>query len=831
MAFNLGDIFVKFKATSEGFEKVVSTLQNASKKAGDVADKMGAWGEKAEKTGKSMTLSLTTPIVGFGAAAFKLSADFDTSMRQVQAATGAPAESLKSLSELATKMGADTVFSANDAAQAMLELAKGGMTEAQIKAGALSATMTLAAAGGLELASAAGYISNALNTFNLDASEADKVAAALAGGANASSASVESLGLALSQVGPGARLAGYTLQETVAVLAAFDNAGVKGSDAGTSFKTMLMNLSPQTKEARKEMEKLGLKFTDAKGQFIPIRDVAEQLKTKMKGLTDEQKTNALTTMFGTDAYRAAAILMNEGAAGVDKYAAATNDSTAAQKMADAAMGGANGKWEAMKGSIETATKALGDAAAPAVMKLMGGITKLANKIGELTPKTQKLVVGFLAIVAAAGPSLIILGKMAQGFKTAKDGVALLGKASVKSFGMISKAVTLLAANPAVLIWMGVIVAIAAIAYLVYRNWDTLKRWFGTFWNWMKNTASSVFEWFKRNWKVLITILMGPVGLIIALIATYWNQIMAVLNAIWLAIQGVWNAIVIIFQVAIALIVGYIMALIQFWTTIFHPLWLAMQAVWNLIIIVIQKAIMIAQTIAVFFVNILASIFNGIWLAMQAVWNVVVAVINGAWQIIFGIVSWAVGIVISIFNGIWQGIQWVFQRAWDLAKGIWNQASSFFSAIVDGIKGVFGRIADAISGPFKTAFNAISRFWNSTVGKLDFHAPDWVPGMGGKGFSMPKLPELAEGGVLMPRRGGVPFIGAEAGSPEAVIPLKKLPELAKQMGIGGEGNGGVQIQIDGAFARNESELVDLFESALEMVDRKRRAQGKTALINP
>lgn len=778
MAFNLGDIFVKFKATSEGFEKVVSTIKGATDKASSLADTMGSWGDKAEKTGKKMTLSLTTPIVGFGAAAFKLSADFDTSMRQVQAATNAPAESMKSLSDLATKMGADTVFSANDAAQAMLELAKGGLNQAQIQAGALAATMTLAAAGGLDLASAAQYISNALNTFGMDASKANQVAAALAGGANASSASVESLGLALSQVGPGAKLAGYSLQETVAVLAAFDNAGVKGSDAGTSLKTMLMNLTPQTQGAADEMKKLGLKFTDAKGRFLPLRDVAQKLKDGLKNLTDEQKTNALTTMFGTDAYRAAAILMEQGADGVDKYTQATSDQTAAQKMADAAMGGSNGKWEAMKGSLETLTKTLGDLLAPSIQKVMDKITGFANKVAEMSPHVQKIALAILAVTAATGPFLIVLGKLGQGVKTAKDGIEM-GTKALKLFSsgfmgavkMIGSGISFLAANPMILVVIGIILLIAGLAYLIYRNWDTLKQWFNTFINWMVTA-----------WQWLWDQIRGPV------------------------------------MFFVNLVVGYIMALWMFWSTIIGMFWTVVKVVFDIIVGIVAVAI-----------SIIVGIFNLLWPPIKFVFDIIWGIVKFVFDLISAYIGAAISFWGAIIGTIIDVVKFVFNKAVDIIKGIWGGLSKVFGNVWDGIKSGAGAIVDIVSGPFKKAFNMIAHLWNSTVGKLDFHAPDWVPGIGGKGFSMPKLPELAEGGVLMPRRGGVPFIGAEAGSPEAVIPLKKLPEIARQMGVSGEQNGGNVINISGAFARNESELTDLFEKALESVDRRRRAQGRPTIM--
>lgn len=353
-------------------------------------------GEDAGQFHRRAKLAFAAAGVAVGAfvkSAVTAGADFDATLRQMAAVAGVPQKDLKTLSSLALKMGADTKYSAQQAADAMLELAKGGMTAAQIKGGVLKETLTLAAAGGLDLAAAGTTMSNALNTFGLSAGQAGQVAAALAGGANASTASVESLGQALSQVGPGAKNAGLSLQETVAALAAFDNAGIKGSDAGTSLKTMLTRLVPTTTAAAKEMRRLGLDFTDAQGSFLPLADISEQLKQKLSGLSQEQRTTALATIFGADATRAASVLMNEGAAGIVKYTKATSDQAAAQKVADATMQGVRGALEQLSGSWDTLKTQAGLALAP----MVEGIAKFGTTALNAVPS----VIAALAPVAQA----------------------------------------------------------------------------------------------------------------------------------------------------------------------------------------------------------------------------------------------------------------------------------------------------------------------------------------------------------------------------------------------------------------------------------------------
>jgi TP901 family phage tail tape measure protein len=292
-------------------------------------------------------------IASFAKDAVNLAATFDKTMRQTAQVAKVPAKQMKELRDVALDMGAKTSFSAREAGNAMLALGKGGLTFAEMKAGALSSTLTLAAAGGLELGQSAEFVVQGLRTFGLRADKAADVAAALAGAANASTSSVEDMGLALSQTGAGARNAGLSIQQTTGVLAAFANNGIKGSDAGTSLKTMLQRLIPSTKAAKDKMAELNLSFVDSHGAILPITHIAQQLQNRLGGLSEAQRTAALQTIFGSDATRAATILMREGHAGLAKYIKATNDRSAAEKLAKTNTEGAAGAFERLQGAIET----------------------------------------------------------------------------------------------------------------------------------------------------------------------------------------------------------------------------------------------------------------------------------------------------------------------------------------------------------------------------------------------------------------------------------------------------------------------------------------------
>lgn len=365
---SLGEAVVDVGANTSGFESDLNKgVTKAGAKAG--AGFNSSFKRSLKTTAATLGLaSVGVATVGLIKNSVQLEASYSKTMRLVAASTGAPASAIGDLDKLAMQLGADTQFSANDAAGAMLELGKAGISTADIMGGALAGDLLLASAGGTDLATSSTIAANAMNTFNLSGKDMNSVAAALAGGANASSASVESLGQALQQVGPGATNAGLSLQQTVGVLSAFDAAGIKGSDAGTSLKTMLSRLVPQTDKARAAQEKYNLSFVKADGSFRSITEIAQQLQDGLGGLTEEQKTQALTTLFGSDATRAATVLLNQGEKGVRKFIKATKDQNAAQELAKANMSGTSGALERLRGSVETAELALGKALAPTIEK-------------------------------------------------------------------------------------------------------------------------------------------------------------------------------------------------------------------------------------------------------------------------------------------------------------------------------------------------------------------------------------------------------------------------------------------------------------------------------
>jgi TP901 family phage tail tape measure protein len=393
-------------------------------------------------TGRTMTYGITLPLTAVGVMAIKTATDFSRSMAQVQVATGLPSQRMGSMRDLALEMGAKTIFSANESAEAMLELAKSGISPAKIEAGALASTMALAATEQLALGRTAEIVGAAMNTFKIPASESARIADALAGGANASSASVGGLAESLSQGGQSAAMYGLSLEEAVGTLAAFAQNGIQASDAGTSFKTFMMRRNPTQKKQKELMNELNLSFFDQHGKMVGITEVAARLGVALRGMTDEQKGAALQTLFGSDAQRAANIVLREGPAGIERYIKATERKGAAEEMANAQMEGLPGAIERMKGSLETAALVLGEAMAPAIIFVATHLEGLANAFTGLPPEVQSTIAVVGTLAALAGPVLWFAGSMAKAVIAIRElraaeatGGGMGGKGGLKRLGV------------------------------------------------------------------------------------------------------------------------------------------------------------------------------------------------------------------------------------------------------------------------------------------------------------------------------------------------------------------------------------------------------------
>ena len=399
------NITVRLLADTSNFTAGMAKVSGESQKA---ATTMEAAGGKTKliTTGVAAAGVAATAL---GVAAIKMAADFDASMSTVQANTGASADEMAQLRQAAIDAGADTVYSATESADAINELGKAGLSTSDILSGGLSGALNLAASDGMAVGDAAELMATTLKQFNLTGAESTQVADALAAGAGKAVGSAHDLGLALNQAGMVSHSFGISMQETAGTLAAFAQSGMIGSDAGTSLKTMLISLANPSTKASNLMRELGINAYDAQGKFIGLSGLAGVLKDKLGGLSQEQRNQALATIFGTDAIRAANVLYEQGAEGIDDWTDAVSESGFAAQQAATRNNNLKGDIENLSGSFESLMISLGEGGQGPLRSLVQMLDTLVDGFSQLPAPVQQGIVLFTAL---AGGSVALHRAMA-----------------------------------------------------------------------------------------------------------------------------------------------------------------------------------------------------------------------------------------------------------------------------------------------------------------------------------------------------------------------------------------------------------------------------------
>lgn len=425
--------------------------------------------------------------------AIKAAEEFGNKMSQVGGYLDISGDKLDEMKGVALKWGKDTKYSAGEAADAISELAKGGLTEAQIKSGALRSAMLLASAGNLSMADAAEVAVQAIKVFGLEAADSSRVADALAGAANKSTAEIDSLAHGFKYVGGWANLAGWNINDVSGALALLSDHGLQGEMAGTALRNVMQRLAAPTDTAAKLMSDYGVEVRDANGNMKSATDVIDELNNKLGDLPSDEKDSVLNKIFGARALPAAVALMSEGSAGLQEYIDATKQAGYASEMAEAQLGKLGWAMEYLRGEAETAQVNIGSALEPTLIDLAHKVEDALDAFNGLSDAQRKSVVNMALMAVAAGPVLGVVGHIVstlgrgvvaiKGFMSATKGLSMAGSVvkgltgSFTALGMeegaaVLKAGTLVSTLTAT---AGVAAAAAAVGLLGYAFWKSGER--------------------------------------------------------------------------------------------------------------------------------------------------------------------------------------------------------------------------------------------------------------------------------------------------------------------------------------------------------------------
>lgn len=602
MALTVAQLVARLTADTSGFYRGMAIANSAMIRSGGIISRVAAGAGLAT--------------IGMGIMSLRAAGNFEESMNILQAVSGATTGQFKSLRKEAIDLGADMKLpnvSAKDAAEAMQELAKGGLSVNDVL-GATRGTLQLGLAANTGFAESAVIVARAMKAFGLEGTQATRIADLFTAAANKSTADMTDVALGFQMASAQFAAGDQTIQGLTTSLALMANAGIVGSDAGTSLKTMMNRLMAPTKKSKTLMDELGISIYDSSGNMRSMPNLIQQFSDAMRGMSKEQRNAALYTIFGSDAIRASRVMLNAGREGWLKMEKAITKGGEAQAFSEARTKGFNGALQALWSQIETLAIELGTHMLPAMTEIVRAMGRfvasidadaIANFVAQIVGAGKaiwNLVFGIPALTAVlggaiagiiayrtvvAGIRLVTLLWAAANYILAGSFLAALSIPALLIAGLVALAIALViaykrsetfrnivdrafAAVKAAAQWIWDAAKIVGAAFQAAYNWtkNAVESMFNavrTAWNTVRNITTSVWNaisgFFRTWWPLLLVIFAAPLALIFALVNRNWERISSVTSAIWNGIkailQGVWTAIRTVVSTYVSIIIGII----------------------------------------------------------------------------------------------------------------------------------------------------------------------------------------------------------------------------------------------------------------------------------
>ncbi|MBL5012941.1 phage tail tape measure protein, TP901 family, core region [Enterococcus lactis] len=748
-------------------------------------------------TGAAMTKYITTPLIGVGVAAAKVGGDFEEQMSRVKAISGATGDTFEQMKQQAIDLGAKTAFSAKESAAGMENLASAGFSAQEIMK-AMPGLLDLAAVSGGDVALASENTATALRGFGLEASEAGHVADVFARAAADTNAEVGDMGEALKYVAPVANSMGISLEETAAAIGIMSDAGIKGSQAGTTLRGALSRLARPTKAMQDTMDNLGVSFYDADGKMKPLKTQVELLKKAFEGLTPEQQQNALVTLYGQESLSGMMALIDKGPDSLGKLTKSLKDSDgAADDMARTMQDNMNSSIEQMFGAFESAAIVIQKILAPSIKKVADAISGLVEKFVSAPESTQKLVVAIGAIAIAIGPVLYALGMVVKAFQTMKVGLGVLGN-GISLFKKLGSAIGFLT-SPVGLVIAAVALLVVGFIYLWntsedFRNfwiglWEGIKSAVSSAVEWIQNAWKSTGEWFNNLWKsikegadnVWTTIQEAP-GKAADWIKNKWTETKEFFSSIWDGIKeaasSAWEGIVNILAPYVIAIKNVFQPMIDFFTNLWSQIGSITGSAWEIIKTAVMGPILLLidlitgnfnqlkedasmlwttlttniQNIITTFVDIVVGYYTALKDTVINIWNVLTSTIKDVWN---SFTTWIKETTNNIENSIKQGWNNLKQGTIDLfnnmiqgAKDLWNSFKAWFINLVIGTKDNiiqgWENLKQGTIDTFNNLVNGAQEAWDNLVNAVS----DTVDRVTGWFDNLKNIDLLAAGKAIM-----------------------------------------------------------------------------------
>ena len=461
-------------------ENELKRLEEQANQSATALQKISATGEKLKDVGSNIEgvgkklLPVTATVTALGTASVKTAADFEAAMSKVAAVSGASGKELEDLTAKAREMGSKTKFSASEAAEAMNYMAMAGWKTEDMLSG-IEGVMNLAAASGEDLATTSDIVTDALTAFGLSAQDSGHFADVLAAASSNANTNVSMMGETFKYCAPIAGALGFSVEDTAEAIGLMANAGIKSTQAGTSLRTIMTNLSGEVKICGENIGEVTVATTNADGSMRDLSDILADCRTAFSGLSESEKAAAAESLVGKNAMSGFLALMNAGEGDIAKLSGAIdNCNGAAQSMADTMNNNLEGQLTILKSQLQELAISFGEILLPAVKKIVGWVQGFIDVLNSLPDGVKETIVTVALIAAALGPVLIIIGKIITAVGTIMTIVPkVVGVIKAVKTAFLALNATMLA-NPIVLIIAAIAALVAAFIYL-WNNCDEFRQ--------------------------------------------------------------------------------------------------------------------------------------------------------------------------------------------------------------------------------------------------------------------------------------------------------------------------------------------------------------------
>lgn len=529
---DLGSIVAHLKLEMSDFNSNLNRAVEQVQQTQNSFSGLKATGESLSTVGTALTAGITAPVMALGASVVKTQMTFEHSMSKVRALSGATGKDFELLENTAKKMGAETIYSASEAADALGYMALAGW-DAQQSADGLPGVLNLAAASGMDLAQASDLVTDYLSAFGLEADQASRMADVLSYAQANSNTTTEMLGEAFKNCAVNAHNAGMSLEETTAILSKFADKGLKGSEGGTALNAIIRDMTQKMKNGAIQIGNTSVKVQDANGNFRKMTDIIRDVDKATEGMGSAQKTAALMTTFTADSIKGMGILCNTGADSIDKFTEKLEKSKGtAKSISDMMNSDLSGALKQLGSAWEAVQLDIGNTTGPLSL-IVGLLTKLLQAFLKLPDPIKQVITTLALLVAAVGPILLIIGKGIQAFIKMKQAIGILKAAfrTLRTTFLIFKSLiidtliplitdtvipaltslwTALMSNPIVLV-ITIIAALVAAFIWAWNNIDGFKEWWINLWDTIKTMASNGLQALQNFFTQTIPQMVSDIG--------------------------------------------------------------------------------------------------------------------------------------------------------------------------------------------------------------------------------------------------------------------------------------------------------------------------------